>query len=86
VICSLGGTDRLGATRKLVGDELAAQIKPVWGLNEEKELCGLWRSDSGVDKLWYALGKCLWDSYKLLDVSNHSAQEVSRCVDPILDI
>jgi hypothetical protein len=49
--------------RKLVGDELAAQVKPIFALDEEKEPSGAWRSDTGVDNLWYALGEYLCDSY-----------------------
>jgi hypothetical protein len=77
--------DTLDSARKLVGEELAARIKPVWALNEEKEPCGVWRSDTGVDNLWYALGKYLWESY--LDICLTTfVQELSRCVDSILDI
>lgn len=43
--------------RKIVGDEIADQCKPLWGLDEEKELNGVWR-DTGVKNMWSMMGMC----------------------------
>jgi len=50
---------RLGDARKHVervcGKEVADRCGPIWGLNEEGELNGVWR-DLGVRGLWYMIG------------------------------
>ena len=38
--------------------EIAARIKPVWGLDDECEINSAWR-DCGVENLWIMLGICL---------------------------
>ena len=38
--------------------EIAARIKPVWGLDDECEMNSAWR-DCGVENLWITLGTCL---------------------------
>ena len=35
--------------------EIAAKIKPVWGLDDECEINSAWR-DCGVENLWIMLG------------------------------
>ena len=35
--------------------EIAAKIKPVWGLDDECEMNSVWR-DSGVENMWIILG------------------------------
>jgi hypothetical protein len=49
----------LDMARKLVGDELSAKLKPIMRVDEEGELIGMWRDDTGLENLWYGLGKCL---------------------------
>jgi hypothetical protein len=41
--------------RRICGEELGKKVKPVWGLNEEGEINGLWRV-LGVPGLWYMMG------------------------------
>lgn len=38
--------------------EIAAKIKPVWGLDDECEMNSVWR-DCGVENLWIMLGICI---------------------------
>ena len=49
-----------GATisiKRLVGDELAGRVSPIWNLNEEGEQNGAWRW-LGVPNLWFMMGTC----------------------------
>ena len=41
--------------RKILDDELRAKCKRIWGLDEELEICGLWR-DLGIPHLWSTMG------------------------------
>jgi hypothetical protein len=41
--------------REVIGDEIGSKIKPIWGLDEEKELRGVWR-DLGIPHLWAMMG------------------------------
>ncbi len=45
-----------GGLKSIVGAEVADKCGPIWGLNSEGELCGVWR-DLGVRGLWSATGK-----------------------------
>lgn len=44
--------------RRLCGDEIADQLKTLWGLDAEGELQAAWRN-SGHPRLWYMLGESL---------------------------
>ena len=49
--------------RKILGPEIGACLKPIWGLNAEGEIRGAWR-DVGVPRAWYMVGKYgyfLWE-------------------------
>src|SRR5258708_8006198 len=41
--------------RKILGPEVGARLKPIWGLDEEGEIRGAWR-DIGVPHLWCMIG------------------------------
>lgn len=43
------------AIRGLCEPDIAAKIKPVWGLDDECEINSAWR-DCGVENLWIMLG------------------------------
>jgi hypothetical protein len=49
--------DMRGNIRRICGDAVADQCKPVWGLDKEGEFNGVWR-DIGVRGLWYMTGSC----------------------------
>jgi hypothetical protein len=42
--------------RKILGPEVGARLKPIWGLDTEGEIRGAWR-DVGVPRVWYMMGK-----------------------------
>ena len=44
---------------KILGEKTTAQIKPVWGLDEEGELRTAWR-DTGVPNFWFMVGNLMW--------------------------
>ena len=45
----------LDTVRDLCEPEIAAKIKPVWGVDDECEMNGVWR-DCGVENLWITFG------------------------------
>ncbi len=45
--------------KKILGDDVSAGVKPVWGLDEEGELRNVWR-DSGVPNFWFMMGNLMW--------------------------
>lgn len=47
--------DPTEAVRKILDDELKRKCKRIWGLDEELEICGLWR-DLGIPHLWSMMG------------------------------
>jgi hypothetical protein len=42
---------------EILGEEIGAKLKPVWGVDEEGEVNSLWR-DTGVPRLYYTMGTC----------------------------
>jgi hypothetical protein len=42
--------------RSILGPELGARLKPIWGLDPEGEIKGAWR-DIGVPRAWCMMGK-----------------------------
>jgi putative flavoprotein involved in K+ transport len=55
VVFATGYQGMLETARRLLGDEVAARCGPVWGLDEEGELRGVWRR-SGQEGLWFMGG------------------------------
>ena len=42
--------------RSVLGPEVGARLKPIWGLDPEGEIQGTWR-DVGVPRVWCMMGK-----------------------------
>lgn len=55
VICATGYGDAAAPVRNICGAGIASRLKPLWGLDEEGEVPGLWRP-SGVRGLWVHMG------------------------------
>jgi len=55
VVFATGLGDARNVLRRVCGDKVADQSGPIWGLNAEGEVNGVWR-DLGVPGLWYMLG------------------------------
>ncbi|KAG6860938.1 hypothetical protein C0995_005768 [Termitomyces sp. Mi166 len=54
VIFATGLSDLRSEIRKIVGEEVFKKVKPVWGLDPEGEMNGVWR-DLGAKGLWSML-------------------------------
>jgi len=50
----------------MFGDQVAENIKPAWGANEEGEVNGIY-ADSGIEGVYQMMGGCL---FKFVSVSN----------------
>jgi putative flavoprotein involved in K+ transport len=55
VVLATGYHGMVATARRLLGDEVADRCGPVWGLDEEGELRGVWRR-TGQDGLWFMGG------------------------------
>lgn len=55
IVFATGLGDAQAHIRRVCGDALVKECKPIWGLNKEGELNGVWR-DLGVKGLWYMMG------------------------------
>ena len=42
--------------RGILGPEVGARLKPIWGLDAEGEIRGAWR-DVGIPRVWYMMGE-----------------------------
>jgi hypothetical protein len=63
--------------REVIGDEIGSKIKPIWGLDEEKELRGVWR-DLGIPHLWTMMG--VWFSLlKIKKLNNDLLGNLAMC-------
>jgi hypothetical protein len=49
--------------RKICGEKIWSQCKPVWGMNEEKEFNSDFR-EIGVPNLWFFMGAVSWGLFK----------------------
>jgi putative flavoprotein involved in K+ transport len=55
VVYATGYDDMRSTARRLLGEAVAARCGPVWGLDDEGELRGVWRG-SGHPRLWFMAG------------------------------
>ncbi|KAG6818697.1 hypothetical protein H0H93_002696, partial [Arthromyces matolae] len=55
VVFATGLGDSRSHIRQLVSDDVFKNVKPIWGLNPEGEMNGVWR-DIGVKGLWSIIG------------------------------
>ena len=62
VICATGYGDCKALVKELIGPELAKDLSPVWGLNKEGEVNGVWRW-SGVPRLYFMVGNFMLSRY-----------------------
>ena len=55
MICATGFGDVRDLVKQLVGPDVVKDINPVWGVNAEGELNGVWRW-CGVPRLYFMMG------------------------------
>ncbi|TFK70712.1 FAD/NAD(P)-binding domain-containing protein [Pluteus cervinus] len=68
VVFATGLGNAQDVIRKVCGPAVADKYGPVWGLNEEGELQGVWR-DANVKGLWYMLGNFAFSRFHSKHVS-----------------
>ncbi|KIM92256.1 hypothetical protein PILCRDRAFT_810309 [Piloderma croceum F 1598] len=71
VVFATGFGDQTESVRKILDDELKGKCKRIWGLDEELEMCGLWR-DLGIPHLWSMMGNLALGRY----YSKHLALQI----------
>lgn len=54
--------------RKICGDEIVDRCTPIWGLDKEQEMVGIWRY-LGVRNLWTMMGTLTYMSTIVVYVS-----------------
>ena len=76
VIFATGYKNGRTRTRQIFGDEVADKIEPIWGLNEQGEIRGVWRR-TGHQGFWVAAGSFWLSRYysKLLAIQIKMAEE-----------
>jgi hypothetical protein len=67
--------DARAPLRKVLGPELGARLKPIWGLDPEGEIRSVWR-DLGVPRVWCMMGK----SFPSLEETATQPQSREFCV------
>jgi len=80
VVFATGYGDARGPMRKILGPEVGAQLKPIWGLDAEGEIQGVWR-DIGVPRVW-----CMMGNFALCRFhSKHIALQIKAIEEGIFD-
>jgi hypothetical protein len=68
--------------RSVLGPEVGARLKPIWGLDPEGEIQGVWR-DLGVPRVWCMMGKSY---YATIEQLLKQVQETLLCAGSIRSI
>ena len=68
--------------RSILGPEVGAQLKPIWGLDSEGEIQGAWR-DLGIPRVWCMMGKSY---HATIEQRLKQVQETLPCADFIRSI
>ncbi|KAI0364911.1 FAD/NAD-P-binding domain-containing protein [Pilatotrama ljubarskyi] len=59
ILFATGFATPVSTIKRICGDDIAARVKPIWGLTEEGELRTAWR-DTGVPNFWVMMGNLAW--------------------------
>jgi hypothetical protein len=60
--------------RKILGPEVGARLKPIWGLDPEGEIQGVWR-DIGIPRVWCMMGEFFLVEGKGTAISDPNARQ-----------
>ncbi|KIM76995.1 hypothetical protein PILCRDRAFT_796588 [Piloderma croceum F 1598] len=71
IVFATGYGDPSEPLRKVLDDELKGKCKPIWGLDDESEIRGLWR-DMGIPHLWSMMGNLAYSRFH----SKHLALQI----------
>lgn len=55
-------SDTRDPIKAICGEEIGAKLPPIWGLDPEGEMNGVWRQ-LGVPNLWYMMGNLAWSRF-----------------------
>ncbi|OAX32563.1 FAD/NAD(P)-binding domain-containing protein [Rhizopogon vinicolor AM-OR11-026] len=80
IVFATGFGDHLDAMREACGDEVASKVGPVWGMDNEGQLQGVWRH-CGHDGLWFAMGHMALSRFHSL----HLAMQIKAIEEGILN-
>ncbi|KIJ64694.1 hypothetical protein HYDPIDRAFT_111265 [Hydnomerulius pinastri MD-312] len=80
IVFATGFGDIRDSVREVCGSEVADRVGPVWGMNEEGELQGVWRR-TGQPRLWLAMGNLARSRLHSL----HLALQIKAIEEGILD-
>ncbi|TCD68951.1 hypothetical protein EIP91_009341 [Steccherinum ochraceum] len=62
VLFATGFGDFRDVVRPIVGDTVVDRMPPIWGINDEGEIRGVWR-EIGTPGLWYMVGNFAWSRF-----------------------
>ncbi|KAI0891438.1 FAD/NAD(P)-binding domain-containing protein [Annulohypoxylon nitens] len=62
VVFATGFSDTINSVRAILGDKIANQFNPIWGIDEEGEFKGAYR-ETGVPNLWLMVGYLPYTRY-----------------------
>jgi len=80
VVFATGYGDARDPMRSILGPELGARLKPIWGLDPEGEIKGAWR-DIGIPRAW-----CMMGNFALCRFhSTHIALQIKAIEEGIFD-
>ena len=71
VVLATGYQNMRESARRILGDEVVDRVRSVWGLDDEGELCTIWR-DSGFPHFWFMGGNlqqcCYFSKFLALQI------------------
>jgi len=79
VLYATGFSDARDPIRAICGNEIGDKLPPIWGLDAEGEINGVWRQ-LGVPNLWYMMGNLAWCRF----FSKHVALQIKAKQEGIL--
>ncbi|TBU34305.1 FAD/NAD(P)-binding domain-containing protein [Dichomitus squalens] len=79
VLFATGFDSPMVTIKKLLGEDIASRVKPMWNLDEEGELRNVWR-DTGVPNFWFMMGNLMWCRFH----SKHLALQIKAIEEGVL--
>ncbi|KAI0294205.1 hypothetical protein BC826DRAFT_1091694 [Russula brevipes] len=80
VVFATGYGDARAPLLSILGPEAGARLKPIWGLDPEGEIQGVWR-DLGIPRAWYMMGNFALCRFH----SKHVALQIKAIEEGIFD-
>ncbi|KAH9970112.1 FAD/NAD(P)-binding domain-containing protein [Lactifluus volemus] len=77
VIFATGYGDARDPLRSILGPEVGARLKPIWGLDHEGEIQGAWR-DLGIPRVWCMMGNFALCRFHSKHIALRSSFQISH--------